>query len=119
MSRITDEMVETVAKAILAAELWPGAWDKANETERGHVLYKARAAIEAAAPMIRDAAPEEAAARIIALEAALDPFVSAIIDAETTAPDNAAIWEMPVAMDITLGHLRKAAAIRAMKEQKP
>lgn len=58
---ITDEMVEAAARAILAAELWPGSWEKANETERGHVLYKARAALTAVLPMIRDEVLEEAA----------------------------------------------------------
>ena len=40
-----QERVEKVAEAILASELWPGAWEKANEVERNAVLHKARAAL--------------------------------------------------------------------------
>lgn len=58
---ITDHMVEVTARAILDAELWPGSFDKANETERGHVLYKARVALTAVLPMIRAEVLEEAA----------------------------------------------------------
>ena len=36
-----------IAKAILEAGLWPGAWEKANEVERNDALFKARAALAA------------------------------------------------------------------------
>ena len=42
-----EKLIEAMAQAILAAELWPGSWDRANETERGHALYKATAALDA------------------------------------------------------------------------
>lgn len=59
---VSDELVEAAARAILAAELWPGAWDKANETERGHVLHKARAALAAIIPAIQAEERERATA---------------------------------------------------------
>ena len=50
-----EKLIEAMARAILAAELWPGSWDRANEPERGHVLYKATstlAAIEASGAVV-------------------------------------------------------------------
>ena len=49
-----QKLVEKVAEAILASELWPGAWEKANEVERNAVLHKARAALS----VIREALSE-------------------------------------------------------------
>lgn len=44
---VTDEAVERAAIAICDARLWPGAWQKANEVERGAFRFEARAALEA------------------------------------------------------------------------
>ena len=40
-----EKLIEKMARGILDAELWPGAWEKANEAERGYVFYKATAAL--------------------------------------------------------------------------
>lgn len=42
-----DELRQAVARAILEAQLWPGAYAKAPEAERNYVVYQADAAIAA------------------------------------------------------------------------
>jgi hypothetical protein len=58
---ITDEAVEAAARGVLESELWLGAWAKANETERNYAIYKGRAALTAALPLIRAGVVEECA----------------------------------------------------------
>ena len=48
-------LVEVIARATFDATLWPGAWEKANDVERGnatHVAIAALAAIDAAGMVV-------------------------------------------------------------------
>jgi hypothetical protein len=58
--QITDEMVEKAAKALCEARLWAGAsaWALANEVEKENLIFEARAALEAVAPLIAKAENE-------------------------------------------------------------
>lgn len=43
---VSEDAVEAIAGAILEAQLWPGAWNQANEAERNMFMHSAAAVIE-------------------------------------------------------------------------
>jgi malic enzyme len=95
---ITDEMVETGAKALVEAEY---ERNPSHKTRVSYARHDARAVLEAVAPMIRAAALEEAA-----------KVADSVEDEQSTLIVKHSEWRFVHGMSIAK---RIAEAIRAMK----